>query len=527
MIPRVKAAGVAAGWTRRALPIVLVCVGAALGAIGASGDGRAPALLTLGIIVVLVVVMVAMSRRDATSVLTLLIAVLFLIPENFVLVGPLKSVGNPAILVGLMAGVVWLTARAMGAVHAETWHPYRWTMMVFVATGLTAFAAALTRTLTQDEADSASRTVFPILAMVGVAMLATDGLATMEQIQRVLRRLVLFVAIESAIGLLQFFVKFDYVSIARLPGLTVNTEVSDWARSGFDRVQAASAHPIEYSVALSVVVPIALHFALNASDRVVRRRYWIMTGLIAVTVPLTVSRAGLLGLVVGVAVYGVVLRGRARANIAVLSFLALVAFPVVAPGILGTVRSFFFAGTQDDSITGRLDDYANLPGLLDGHVWFGRGFGTFIPSDYFFLDNQYLMSLLTGGVVGMLSLVSLYVVGAGTARGARKRFSRSEDKDLAQAVAAAILALAVTAATFDQFSFLQAAFLVFLLGGIASALWSLARAEERAREHTLEEPEVSVLAPVTAMNDGFLSPLAVIANSGLSDVREHRPSVLG
>jgi O-antigen ligase len=155
--------------------------------------------------------------------------------------------------------------------------------------------------------------------------------------------------------------------------------------------------------------------------------------------------------------------------------LGLVFFSALAPGILGTLRNFVFAGTNDDSITGRLDDYQFIPGLMDGHWWFGRGFATFEPTVYFFLDNQYLMSLITGGVVGLIAFMSIILVGASVARGARKRFTRTPDRDLAQAIAAGIVGAGAAGATLDLLSFLQATFVLFLLGGCGAALWTIAR----------------------------------------------------
>ena len=443
---------------------------------------KAPVLVTLAIAGITLGVVVAMSRRDAVSLLTVVLVPLFLVPENYSIAGPLKSVGFPPLLAGLACLAVWAVARWTGAIRPEPWHPFRWTMLVFVLTSMTAFAAALTRNLVQAEADSATRMVFPVLAMIGIAMLATDGLSTAGQVETLLRRLVVLTTFEGIIGALEFAIHLDYHAVARLPGLVVNTEVGSAVRSGIDRIEAAAAHPIEFSLALATAVPLALHFALNAETPRSRRLFWACFGILAGVIPLTVSRTGLLAVAICIVVYGAVLRGRARANLFVLSAIGLVAFPVIAPGVLGTIKSFVFAGTADNSITGRLDDYALIPLLLDGHWWFGRGFGTFQPLVYFFLDNQYLMQLLTGGIVSLLAFAAIFVIGASVARGARKRFTRTKDRDLAQAIAAPILAIAAGAGTFDLFSFLQCAFVLFLLCGCASALWTISRHEERARD---------------------------------------------
>lgn len=443
---------------------------------------RIAEVLTLLIAVSVLALVVALSRRDAGSMLTLVLVALFVIPENYVIVGPLRSVGNPALLAGLACAAVWVVGRWSGSIRAAPMHPFRWTVLGFGIASLTSFAAALSRILVTQESDSAARTIFPTIALLGIAMLASDGLVGADAVAQVLRRFVFLASLEAVIGAVEFFTAIDYHELMRIPGLTLNTELNDQTRSGFARIEAAAAHPIEFSVAMAIAVPFALHFALHASSRREARGFWVCLTLLVGVIPLTLSRSGLLALAVVVLVYGVALRGRARVNLLVLSALGLVAFPVLAPGILGTVRSFIFAGTKDNSITGRLDDYARIPGLMDGHWWFGRGLGTFQPLVYFFLDNQYLMALLTGGVVGLVAFVAVFVVGSGVARGARKRFSSPRDRDLGQALAAAILGIAATAATFDLFSFYQCAFTLFLLSGCAAALWTAARAEEHRRE---------------------------------------------
>ena len=82
------------------------------------------------------------------------------------------------------------------------------------------------------------------------------------------------------------------------------------------------------------------------------------------------------------------------------------------------------------------------------------------------------MALITGGIVGLAALVAVFLIGASVARGARKRFTRTADRDLAQAIAAGIFAVGVAAGTLDLFSFLQPTFVMFLLAGCGAALWT-------------------------------------------------------
>lgn len=416
------------------------------------------------------------SRRDSQAILTLMLLLLFLLPENYVIVGPLKSVGNPAQLVGTLALVLWLAGRVLDLIPAVRAHPVRWLYLVFAATSLTAYIAAQLRTLAPMEASGVARSIFPILAMLGIGLLSTDGLGTRERVETLLRRLVVIGGVAAAIGIVEFFDHgFNYFTFMHLPGLTTNTLVINDTRSGFSRVDGAAAHPIEYSVAMAALVPLALHFALYSPTRHERRRSWIAFVLMASVIPMTVSRSGLLTIAVGLIFYAVHLSGRARINALVIGVLGLGVFRAAVPGLLGTLRGLLLIGDKDPSIQGRTEDYARIPALVENHLWFGRGLGTFQPLQYFYLDNQYLGCLLEGGIVELAAFVALFITGICVARGIRHRAVDDDLRGLGQALAGGIAALALSAGTFDLLSFRQTAFLVFLLVGCAGALWTSVR----------------------------------------------------
>jgi hypothetical protein len=324
------------------------------------------------------------------------------------------------------------------------------------------------------------RVIFLHLAYLGVAMLAVDALGSRDRITTLLERLVLIGGLAAFIGILEFaFSGFNYRQVMLLPGLTTNVDVVSDTRSGFDRIAAASSHPIEFSVVTAALVPLALHFVLHAE----RRRWRFSLALLALltAIPMSISRSGVLTLAVALCVYSVALSARGRLNAIVLGIIGLGVFRALVPGLLGTVTSLFRDVSTDPSIAGRTDDYASIPVLMDGHWWWGRGLGTFLPDVYFFLDNQYLAALLQGGVVGLTAIVALHVVGLGTARGVRRRGTDLALRSEAQALTATIASLGVAALFFDAFSFRQSAFLLFLTVGCAGAHWSLVRELPKVR----------------------------------------------
>jgi polysaccharide biosynthesis protein PslJ len=436
---------------------------------------RQGTLLVLGLLgLVLVTVFFAISRRDAQTVLTLVVVLLFLVPQDYVLVGPLRSVGNPALLIGMLALAFWCAGRVLGLIPAIEGHPIRWVMLLYAIAAVAAFAAAMSNsTLTFAESTGAARALFPVAAALGIGLLAVDGLASRERVTTVLQRLVWVSAVAACIGTVEFVIDgFSYRDAMHMPGLTVTTELINDTRSGFDRIHAAASHPIEYAVTLGALTPLALHFALHAKGRAQRQLNAAAFLVICVAVPMTVARSGVLAVAVGLAFYAVHLSNRARLNLAVLGVIGLGLYRVMVPGLLGTLKSLLLIGEEDPSIAGRTEDYAKIPGLIAGFEAFGRGLGTFQPTAYFYLDNQYLGSLLEGGALALTTLIIIYVVGIGVARGVRHRSGDQSMRGLGQALAASIAAFAIAAGTFDELSFRQAAFTLFLLLGCAGALWS-------------------------------------------------------
>jgi O-antigen ligase len=468
---------------------------------GPLGGTAVAAVLVLGTIAGLL----ALSARDGCSVLTWLVVLLLLLPQHYVIVGPLKSVGSPAGLVALVALGIWAASRILNLTDAVELHPVRWALLAFTIAAMASYAAGMMRDLTTAEHASMDRVVFQHLAMLGVALLAVDALGTRDRITTLLQRLVLVGGLAACIGILEFaFTGFDFREVMLLPGLTTNVDLVADTRSGFDRITAGASHPIEFSVVTAALAPLALHFAVHAESG--RWRYRLALIALLVAIPMSVSRSGILTLAVGLSVYAVALSHRGRFNALVLGLIGVGVFRALVPGLLGTVRSLFRDVDTDPSIAGRTEDYAAIPGLMQGHWWLGRGTGTFLPDVYFYLDNQYLAALLQGGIIGLTAFIALLVVGLGVARGVRRRSPDPTLRSEAQALAGTIASLGAASIVFDALSFRQSAFLLVLAIGCAGAHWSLVRDLPKLRGHR-EVSRESVGQPVaTADHNGRYVP---------------------
>jgi len=227
---------------------------------------------------------------------------------------------------------------------------------------------------------------------------------------------------------------------------------------------------------LAMSLPLAIHQARFAPAGL-RRRRWLQVAVIAGTMPLTLSRSAIFGIA---AVVIVLLptwprRDRRRAYVLLLAAPALVW--LVNPSLLSIFGGLFGQLGTDASSTSRTAAYSAAAPYITQHPWLGQGFETFFPQTYFFIDNQYLTSLVETGVVGVLALAALLVTGWLAARAARRAAAGGRARDLTQCLAASVAAAAVSFATFDALSFSIASGLCFLLLGCAGAAWRLARAE--------------------------------------------------
>ena len=75
------------------------------------------------------------------------------------------------------------------------------------------------------------------------------------------------------------------------------------------------------------------------------------------------------------------------------------------PGILGTLKNLFLGLSSDPSVQSRTEDYAVVGRFISERPWFGRGCGTFLPTKYIILDNQFFL-----GVIMQMGFVRLAVV---------------------------------------------------------------------------------------------------------------------
>ena len=418
------------------------------------------------------------TRFDAVAFLTCFLVLLVGVP-SILIFAPLGASGTPAAVLGLLALLWWFDAQLVPSLGvARGAQPVRVVVLLFMLATLVSYLAAARLPLTGLELRGADRGMLTMLSAAGIALLAADGIDSYERLERLLSRVVNAGVFLALVGILQFFTRFDISTLFKyFVGLTPNADVPFfYSNAAVPRVAGTATHPIEFGVTLAFVLPFApaLRFAAPPGRRF---RQCAKLGVIGMAVPMALSRSAALGAAAAVVLMFFSWSWSRRRVVLLALPVFLVGIRVVVPGVLGSVWSLFTQLGGDDSTRGRTQDYAQVGRFIWDNPFFGRGFGTFIPSEYFLLDNQYLGSIIELGFVGLAVLIVMLVTAFFTARGARRRTTDPDRRDLAQALAASIAVAIVSFGTFDALGFPMVTGMLFLVMGYAGAMWRINRVD--------------------------------------------------
>lgn len=409
---------------------------------------------------------------DVVGVLTVLLALVLLVPSPLIL-RPLGAVGTPANLVSLVLLVWWVLAKlGTGLGVARGRQPLRPALFVVLVSLCASLVGLAGRASVPAERTGAMRGLLTFAALAGIALIAADGISTVDRAIVLLRRLVAGVAVVAAIGIVEFATGFNAGQSLAVPGLARNLELPDQGRLLFLRVQSTALHPIELGTLLGLTLPIALQLALTAPPGG-RLRSWVPVVLIAAVLPMTLSRTGVI--VAAVGLLAVAARWSWRRRIGGLLVLAafVAAFKVVLPAMIDGLLTIFVTVGEDESTTGRTGRYDVAARYVLEHPWTGRGLSTLHPATGQIFDNQYLYAATETGVVGVLALLVLFATAIGLARTVRRQAPDGRVAALAQALTGAGVAMVVAYATADMASFAMVMTVYFLLIGVTAALWRL------------------------------------------------------
>jgi O-antigen ligase len=412
------------------------------------------------------------ARGDAVTVLSAYAALQIVLPMRYV-IGPLGGAGAPARLFGLAIALWWAMAFLSQPWSRFTVRQLLRPLLALYLGGLWAsYLVATLRPASSIEQLPADRGLLNALAWAGLTLVAMDGISSRARLDTLLRRLTVLGGLEALVGLAQFLTGRTLIEYLHLPGL-VDTGVATEAllnRGNFTRPTGTATHPIEFGVTLSMLLPLALHYAMADRHRSLLSR-WFPVVVIGSLLPLSISRSAIICTAVALAPLLAVWPPKLR-RLAALGAIGLLTLLVCTlPGLLSTFIELFAGVGQDSSTQSRTGSYELAWEFIQRTPVFGRGIGTFLPR-YRILDNQYLGSAIELGLLGVGALITLFVVGVVTSWRVRTAAGRTTGMDahLGPALAAGLASAAVSFAFFDAYAFPIVPALVFLLLGCAAAL---------------------------------------------------------
>jgi O-antigen ligase len=413
-------------------------------------------------------------KTDVVAALTIYLFLLMAIPASlgFAFLG---TIGGPASVLAVLFMGLYLITRLHPAFDTGAGRqPIRTAAALFLFSTLASFIAANLHPLSGMAQDGVERGIFEIVGLVGVLLIAADGISSIDRLVALLGRIVIGATAMAGLAIIEFFSGIDFTKYVEIPGLSSSQVVTDLiVRDGLYRPAATTAHPLELAAVLAMALPLAIHRARFATGNSWQVR-WIQVVVIGAGLIVTLSRTAILGLLVIAAVllptWPKTQRRYAYAALVSSILLVYVALPKILTVLISILAQIVTGSSSTQSRTNALS--AALPLVLQ-HPWLGTGFGDFFPQVYFFTDDQYLNSVISNGLTGLLALVVLFISGWLVARCSRRRSKDLATRDLAQALAAAVAVSAGCFATFDVLAFKTASGLTFLLLGCTAALWRL------------------------------------------------------
>lgn len=327
------------------------------------------------------------------------------------------------------------------------------------------------------ESAMAIKSVFYFVALVLLYWAITATVRSEAAINTVLKALVILGAAVAVLGIVEYLTGFNvFWHLNELaPILQVQTgRVIEAARNGNDRINGSTAHPIAFAALLTMILPMGLHYWLDAKTRLQR---WTFAGLsagIAFAAFLTVSRTAIVG-IGAILILTAVRRPELRKRILAAAFVLVLFVHLLVPGLVSslaqdfnpvTVYSSELGVTKDGP--GRLEDYPRIFRQLEMRPIVGRGLGTYDPGHFSYVDNQYLMFIAEIGLAGTACVIWLFWRSVARPARAASRVS-GERAGLLYALSASALVFALGTACFDSFGFPQVTYLFFVIAALSAS----------------------------------------------------------
>ena len=408
---------------------------------------------------------------------------IFFFPSSMV-ISPLGAVGTVSIMLSCLLFVFWLASWLWG-LHdpIPLRHPGRLAGAVFALGIMVSYISLYGGWVGEGTVSglaAADRWVVLDIASLGLILCVGDALETRDQVLSVVRWLIAGGFFSSLVGLIQFTLHVNPMEWiqAAMPGFTYNGGDDAYqVRGNLVRVSGSTFHAIEFAVTSAMLLPLSMWRSMF-DPRGSRFLHWAQTLLFGAAVIMTVSRSGVLGVAVALAVsLPFMPRLVRRWTFVIAPILLVIAFAIV-PGFVGTITTALTADASDPSIANRVNNFPRVEMMIDRRPLFGTGPGTYDTRNLVnVLDNQYLTSAVTTGIIGLVCIAFYLLLPGVLAIVAARQTTDPNTRALAGALPGGLSAAGVCSVAFDSLSFPVFALTFPLMVALAGVLWKICKAE--------------------------------------------------
>ena len=424
-----------------------------------------------------------LTRIDAAALLGFMTILISVIPFNLIVPG-MTDLGRPGLVIGMLLFCWWVLARFTTHLSMTGRQPIRWAVLAFMTAALLSYAAGFMRSLTRIEANGADRTMLLFCILSGIILTAADGIPNWVRLYGLVKVVVASATFVAALALIEYLSGVALAKYITIPGLQAKSDAAGLeARGAGIRVASTTTHYIELAAFLALALPFAIHVARFGSAR--SRQCGIVAAIvIAGGIGASISRTGVLAVVLLFVVLVPVWTWRARYNILCTTLALFAVMAAASPGIVKTLLNLFDNPSNNPAFTVRAARYPLVWRYFAEHPWLGRGTGTYLSPQYQVLDNQWLGMLVSNGAIGVATLLALNLTGITLAFQALRRSTTPADRHLcAVLISTQVVAIAVSG-TFDALSFSTYTTLFALSLGMCGAVWRLTHPMRTVRTST-------------------------------------------
>ncbi|HEY7361718.1 MAG TPA: hypothetical protein VH642_12960, partial [Streptosporangiaceae bacterium] len=162
-------------------------------------------------------------RVDAVTILTIWVVLLMAIPASLV-VAPLGAVGGPATIFAAVVLVIYLVTWLHPALApAKGRQPVRAAAILLTCAVIATYASANRHIMPGLERNGIDRGIILICGWLGVLVMASDGIPSIERLKKLLGRAVIGATAMAMLGITQFFTGLDATQYIVIPGLRPQT----------------------------------------------------------------------------------------------------------------------------------------------------------------------------------------------------------------------------------------------------------------------------------------------------------------